>query len=432
MIVALGSSLLVPGRALAVTSVTFIALYGPSSIPLGGTTLAVFDFGANPGESVSGVWFDTTLPPGLSVDVVLASECGGLLSATAGGDSISLSGGSFTGICKITVDVTASSAGAKSNTVSAGWDGGSNPLHSMGLMVFAPPTIAAAFSAPSMSVGQAVSLNFTISNPPGNSTVDGVGFTDTLPAGLTVSDGWTTVCGGGRLQRTAPNLITLSIAVIQDGSQCVVSVMVTGSSAGSYSTTTGTVSSTEGGTGNTATASINVDDHPSIAASFNPSSITAGGTAQLTITITNPAGNPDTLSFIDLSDTLPDGLTVATAPMVAMCGAGSLTVTAPHSIVLHTASVAPGTHCQFSVSVTASAAGSYANNVTATLGGSPFPGGTTSAGLAVGAASPPPTSTLDDAGTGAPAPLPGFLVIALVAGLAAAGLTLRRRNWIRR
>ena len=255
-----------------------------------------------------------------------------------------------------------------------------------------PPSISAAFAAPSIPVGWSAALKLTITNSTGNGALTGVGVTDTLPSGLSVSNGSASACGG-TLTRTSPSTITLSGGSLADGASCQVSAMVTGSAAGSHTTTTGRVTSTEGGLGNTATASINVDAFPSIVAAFNPNSVAVGATTQLTITITNPAGNPDTLRFIDLADTLPAGLTVASAAAVTTCSVGSLTVTAPNSITLSAASVAVGSPCIFSVPVTAGVAGSYTNTVTAELGGFTYPGNTASAGLGVGVAAPTPTPT---------------------------------------
>jgi uncharacterized repeat protein (TIGR01451 family) len=309
------------------------------------------------------------------------------------------------------------------------------PAAALATPLYSPPAIAAAFAAPSMSVGWAVALTFTITNAAGNGPVTGVGFSDTLPTGLTVTSGTTSVCGTGTFTRTSPSTIVLSGASIADGSTCVVSAMVTGVTAGSYSTTTGTVSSTEGGPGNTATAAIDVNDYPSIGAVFAPSSVGVGATTQLTFTITNPAGNPDALKFIGLTDTLPTGLTVASAAATTTCGVGSLTVTAPNSIVLSAATVAVGSPCQFSVSVTAGAAGAYTNTVTATLGGFTYAGNTATAALGVAAPAPtstlPPTSTAGG-GTGGQAPASLLFALMALVGLAAAGLTLRSRTGVRR
>ena len=75
--------------------------------------------------------------------------------------------------------------------------------------------------------------------------------------------------------------------------------------------TTGASTSTEGGTGGTATASIKVEAPPSIAKVFNPSTIPLNATTSLTFTITNPAANVDPLTGVAFTDTLPTGLTVA-------------------------------------------------------------------------------------------------------------------------
>jgi hypothetical protein len=272
----------------------------------------------------------------------------------------------------------------------------------------AAPAISAAFAAPSMTVGQAVAITFTITNGVGDGLIHGVGFiTDTLPSGLSVSNGSESACGGGTFTRTSPSGIVLSGGSLADGASCQVSAMVTGNAAGSYTITTGNVSSTENGTGNTATASINVDAYPSVAAAFNPSSVAVGATTQLTITITNPAGNPDTLGPIDLADTLPAGLTVASAAAVTTCGAaGSLTVTAPSTIALFAASVATGSPCVFAVPVTGAVAGTYTDTVTARLGGSDYTGNKASAGLGVAAAAPTPTPTPAPTPTPTPAPTP--------------------------
>ena len=192
--------------------------------------------------------------------------------------------------------------------------------------------------------------------------------------------------------------------------------MVTGSAVGSYATTSGAVSSTEGGTGNTATASINVDAYPTIAAAFSPNSVAVGASTQLTITITNPAGNPDTLRPIDLADTLPAGLTVASAAAVTTCGAaGSLTVTAPSTIALFAASVATGSPCVFSVPVTGAVAGTYTDTVTARLGGWDYAGNKASAALSVAAVAPTPTLAPAATPTPSPTPVPTMVVEAATA-----------------
>src|SRR5207244_2406075 len=124
-----------------------------------------------------------------------------------------------------------------------------------------------------------------------------------------------------------------------------------------HNNTTGNVTSTQGGTGGTASASVKVEAPPSIAKVFNPSTISLNATTSLTFTITNPAANVDALAGVAFTDTLPTGLTVANAS-ATVCG-GTLTTTNPTGIALTGATIAANSQCQFSVTVTGAAAGNF-------------------------------------------------------------------------
>jgi uncharacterized repeat protein (TIGR01451 family) len=179
-------------------------------------------------------------------------------------------------------------------------------------------------------------------------------------------------------------VISLSGGTLAATTSCNFTIKVTGIGVGVQPNVTSNVSSTEGGTGDAATASINVDGPPSIAAGFNPNSIPQNTTTSLTFTITNPAANPDPLTGVAFSDTLPTGLTVATGSS-PVCG-GTVTTTAPTGIVLSGATINTNSQCQFNVTVTGAASGNYVNttgNVTSTEGGT---GNAASANLTVGGA----------------------------------------------
>jgi hypothetical protein len=122
-----------------------------------------------------------------------------------------------------------------------------------------PPTISKAFGAANIPVGGTTSLGFTITDPNAGGSLTGVGFTDTLPAGLVVSspNGLAGSCGGGTITATAGSgSVSLSGATLAASSSCTFSVNVTGTTAGTQNNTTSTVSSNEGGAGGVASASL--------------------------------------------------------------------------------------------------------------------------------------------------------------------------------
>jgi hypothetical protein len=105
------------------------------------------------------------------------------------------------------------------------------------------------------------SLTFTLTNPADNTVaLTGVGFSDTLPAGLAVAtpNGLSNNCGGTAVAGAGSSSVSLSGATIAVNSSCTVTVNVTGTTAGVKNNTSGNVSSTNGGTGNTASASVTV------------------------------------------------------------------------------------------------------------------------------------------------------------------------------
>lgn len=124
-----------------------------------------------------------------------------------------------------------------------------------------PPAIQVAFGAASIATGASTSLTFTITNPNPGTQLSGVGFSDTLPSGLSVSmpNGETGSCGGGTIAATAgSSSVSLSGATLAASAQCTFAVNVTAASSGSKTDTTGAVTSNEGGSGGAASASVAV------------------------------------------------------------------------------------------------------------------------------------------------------------------------------
>jgi len=365
---------------------TISKAFGASTIPLNGSTSLTLTI-TNPtsGVALSGVAFTDNLPAGLIVATpnnLNNNGCSGTATAVAGSSSVSLSGGTLAGnsSCTITLNVTGTTSGTKSNTtgaVTATESGAGTTSNTAVLTVVAPPTISKAFGAPRIAVTGTATLTFTINNPNSGTPLTGVGFSDTLPAGLVINtpNGLSGSCGGGTITATQnTNVISLSGASLAASTGCTFSVNVLGTAGGDQNNTTGNVTSIEGGTGGTASATINVIAPPTLSLAFNPTTIALSATTSLQFTITNPAANTTALNGVAFTDTLPAGLTVASNGGASQCG-GTLTTTNPTTIHLAGATVNQNSQCVFSVTVTGAVAGNYSNLVsgggaiTSTTGG---------------------------------------------------------------
>ena len=161
------------------------------------------------------------------------------------------------------------------------------------IRVFAPVTVTKSFSPNSILLNTTSTLTINIANPainPGG--VTGVTINDPFPAGLEVdaTPMATNTCGGVFTAVAAATSINLSGGVIATaGGSCSISVKVKATSQGLKTNTTGAVSSTEGGTGLTATATLDVFDCNSITC---PLDVFVATTANSTV-VTYPAPTGD-------------------------------------------------------------------------------------------------------------------------------------------
>ncbi len=130
-----------------------------------------------------------------------------------------------------------------------------------------PPTITSSFSPNAIGIGDTSTISFTISNVAGNGSLTGIGFTDTLPAGVVVDtpNGVGGKCGTATLSATSgSNTISLSGGTLADGASCTVYANVSSNTAGVYDNDTGPVTSNEGGQGSSDTESLSVLSPPSV------------------------------------------------------------------------------------------------------------------------------------------------------------------------
>ncbi len=374
---------------------TIAKSFGAASVMAGGSTSLSFTLTNPAGNTLAlaGISFTDTLPTGLVVSTPngLTGTCGGgTITAAAGSGSVSLANATLavSGTCTFSVNVTANQAGVEVNSVSAtSTNAGASSTATATLTVIGPPALSKSFTAPSIPLNGSTALNFTVQNNNTTTSLSGIGFSDTLPAGMQIPtpDGLTGSCGGGAITATpGSSVVSLSGATLAANGSCNFSINVTASVAGALVNTTGPISSTEGGAGATATATLIVVAPPVIAKAFNPTGIAIGGSTALNFTITNPASNTVGLTGVAFTDTLPTGLTV-TSGTTAVCG-GTLTRTAPAGISLSGATVAVGTPCTFSVTVTGATAGAYTNTTGAVSSANGGTGNTASANVTVAAA----------------------------------------------
>jgi CSLREA domain-containing protein/uncharacterized repeat protein (TIGR01451 family) len=376
------------------TALTITKAFGAASVPLNGTTSLTFTItNPNAGLGVTGVAFTDNLPSGLVVATPngLTNTCNGTPAAVSTSGVVSLSAGTIAanGSCTVAVNVTGTTAGVKNNSVQvSSTEGGTGNTSNASITVVAPPVIIKAFGAASIPLNGSTSLTFTIQNNNTTTTLTGVGYGDTLPSGLVVAtpNGLTGSCGGGTITATAGSgSVSLSGATLAPSTSCTFAINVTGTTAGTKNNTTGNVTSTEGGTGGTASASINVVAPPSIAKAFGAVTVGIGGVTSLTFTITNPGANAVAETGVAFTDTLPAGMIVATPNGLTNTCGGTATATAgSNSISLTGGTIAASSSCTLVANVTVTAGGTYNNvsgNVSSTNGGT---GNTASASLTSG------------------------------------------------
>jgi Domain of unknown function DUF11 len=173
-----------------------------------------------------------------------------------------------------------------------------------------PPTIVKSFSVPAVGLNSSVTLTFTITNPNPATDLTGIGFNDNIPAGLIIAnpDSMTGSCDPGVIS-TAPDNINMVDAVVLANSSCTFSIDVLAVTTGNKINTTDAVTSVEGGTGGTATATVAViTPDLTITKSHTGNFVAPQTGATYMITVSN-AGTVDTTSLITMNDGLPAGLT---------------------------------------------------------------------------------------------------------------------------
>lgn len=382
--------------------------------PTGTSTLTVTLTNAN-AETLTAANFTDTFPisPGAMTlaNAVNTNTCGGTLtkpdntSLAAGSPGVRLTGGNIpgNGSCQVIVSVTASTIGVYNNTVPVGGlstaNGGASLVAANASLTVSvqAPAISKAFAASPVGRNVPTRLTFNINNPNVALAMNGVSFTDALPASpgammvAPTPNVLVSGCGAGFTFTPTAGATSLSFSggTIPSSSTCQVSVDIVASTAGTYNNTSGNVTSSNAGSGNVATATLRVLASPVVSKAFASSPISLGGVSAMTVTISNPNAT-DSLSGVAVNDAYPSGLfnAVAPNPQVTCSGGSSAAFTggaaSGTTVGLTSGSLAPGGFCSVTVNVTATQTGNIDNTTGAVSSTNAGNGNTALARLVVG------------------------------------------------
>jgi len=317
------------------------------------------------------------------------STCGGTVTALAGTQTISLTGGTIpasdgvvAGLCTVSVNVQAA-GGATTRTNTINTTAVSANLEGLGLvrpvanatanLTITPLSIQVVKGFLPLTVfgGSSSVMSIQLTNPT-TSPLSNIGFTDTMPNGMILADPVAFNVGGcgGVLTRITDNQFTFSGGSLAGSGSCTMTMNVTMTVIGNLTNTigAGAVTTFEGATNPQATsASLTNLPGASVSKSFSPNPIRVGEYSLLTILIQNTSNVA--LTGMGLVDNLPANLTVAAIPpapvLVNTCG-GDLTANSGASSIQLTGGALAGlSTCTLVIPVTSNIANQYQNTIPA-------------------------------------------------------------------
>jgi uncharacterized repeat protein (TIGR01451 family) len=350
---------------------------------------------------------------------IISNTCGGTLIPPPGANAFVFDGGVIpaNGSCTIAIAVTASatgtnSTGAVTSANAIDGDAASSTLTVTPGSVLVAPGVAPVFASNNLSLGQTTDFTITISNPNGQTPITGLQLHDAFPAILRNASGGdaftSNTCGGTLSAPPGGTSLDLVNGSVPAGS-CVIKVRVVAYAVGSnVSNAVGAVASANAATTFPVANVLNVAaaptlNAPTLAKSFNPSTIAVGETSQMTITLTNDNANAAPIVGLNIFDAYPQGM--ANAPSGALlsndCGGsiGSLGdgFTGTKAMILNGGMVPRLGSCSIVVKVVGTQIGtSILNSVTASSSNSQSPNGAT-ATLTVTASAPIVTKSFSPA-----------------------------------
>ena len=379
---------------------TFSMAFSPTVISPGAiSTLTYTIDNSSENTGVSALTFSNTFPTDMTIanPSRASTNCvDGLLSATAGSNTLSLSDArlGLESVCTIVVDVTSTIAGTYANTSGAlSTSAGSAGTASGTLTVDgARPGFTMAFSPSSISIGHVSTLIYTIDNTLNGSNAALLTFSNSLPLGLVIHTAPNIInnCTGGAFTpvvTAAPNTraINLTKGYVATGATCTLSIDVTSQSVGQYENVTGSLSQNGANPTGSASALLEVSASSFLTTYFSTNPASPGSSVTLNYLINNANRESATdISFTHDLNAILSGLTASSLPANDSCGSGS-TVTGSSNITFAGGNLSEGSTCTFSVTVLVpanAAAGSFTSN-------------TSTVNLTLGSATTKPAASVD-------------------------------------
>jgi MSHA biogenesis protein MshQ len=283
--------------------------FSPAVIAVGSSsTLTIVIANSPPPGGTGSISFTDVYPANLTnaATPAASSDCGGTVTAVAGGTSLDFSGGSLNGnnVCTVTVTVTSAVAGSYLNSTGTvtTTNAGNAVAATATLTVTAfPPDVAKSFSPGTIALNGISLLTITLTNT--NAVpITGAAFIDTYPANIknTATPGLTNTCGGTATAAANGTSLALSGGTVAAGGSCSLTVQVTATASGSHINTTGPVTTNNVGTGAAATAALTVPS-ATTPGSFNAFETGTAAGATTGVIRTRIAGNPFSLDVVAIS-----------------------------------------------------------------------------------------------------------------------------------
>ena len=202
-----------------------------------------------------------TLPSGFTATAISGTGWSCTLATLTCTNSTALATSSSLPAITLTVSVSSTDAGVYTNSVAVSGGGAVANSGTDSTIVLGPPTLLEAYTPNTTILNQNVVLSFQFTNPNPTIALTGVSVVDVFPTGLVISTpaGVVNTCGGTATAAAGSNFITLSGASIAAGANCTLSLDIIATAAGIYVNNTGAPSSSNGGTGVSASAMLTVD-----------------------------------------------------------------------------------------------------------------------------------------------------------------------------